>query len=59
MANMKNMNCKQKSQYIWNYYKIHIIATLFLVITLGILIHGQLTKIEYIFNLTIINCYKI
>lgn len=54
MADLKNMTRKQKIEYIWDYYKIHIIGGLFLIILLVSFIHGQITKVEYVANLTIL-----
>ncbi|HEY5561612.1 MAG TPA: hypothetical protein VIK72_07610 [Clostridiaceae bacterium] len=53
MADYK-MTRKGKIQYIWDYYKIQIIVTIMVLIGLVSFIHGQITKINYEFNLTII-----
>ena len=54
MVDLKGMTRKKKAQYIWDYYKIHIIVTIIVFIGMVSFIHGQITKINYEFNLTII-----
>lgn len=54
MVDLKGMTKKNKIQYIWDYYKIHIIVTIVVLIGMISFIHGQITKINYEFNLTII-----
>jgi len=54
MVDLKGMTKKAKVEYIWDYYKIHIIVTTLVLIGLVSFIHGQITKINYEFNLTII-----
>jgi len=54
MADLKNMTRKEKIEYIWDYYKIHIIGGIFYIIILVSFIHGQVTKVDYVANLTIL-----
>ena len=54
MVDLKNMSKKKKAEYIWEYYKIHIIGILVIIFIVGSLIHSQITKVDYIFNLTMI-----
>ena len=54
MVDLKVMKRKEKVEYIWDYYKIHIIISLIVLICIVSFIHGQVTKINYEFNLTII-----
>ncbi|MEK6263486.1 MAG: hypothetical protein N2B06_01685 [Clostridium sp.] len=54
MVDLKSMSKKKKAEYIWDYYKLHIIGTLVIISIVGSLIHSQLTKIDYVFNLTMI-----
>ena len=54
MVDLKGMSKKNKIEYIWDYYKIHIIITIIVLIGMISFIHGQITKINYEFNLTII-----
>lgn len=54
MADLKNMTRKEKIEYIWDYYKIHIIGGIFFIIILVSFIHGQVTKVDYVANLTIL-----
>jgi hypothetical protein len=54
MVDLKSMSNKKKAEYIWDYYKIHIIGTIVIIGILGSLIHSQLTKVDYVFNLTVI-----
>jgi hypothetical protein len=54
MADLKNMSRKEKIEYIWDYYKLHIIGVVLLVFFIGSFVYGQLTKVEYVSNLTII-----
>ncbi|MGV8982625.1 hypothetical protein [Clostridium sp.] len=54
MVDIKGLTRKKKVQYIWDYYKIHIIVTIVALFSIISFIHGQITKIDYEFNLTII-----
>ncbi|ERI94422.1 hypothetical protein HMPREF1982_01058 [Clostridiales bacterium oral taxon 876 str. F0540] len=54
MVDLKKMNRKEKIEYIWDYYKIHIIATLIAIFALSSFIYSYVTKVEYVFNLTIL-----
>lgn len=54
MVDLKNMSRKEKMEYIWDYYKIHIIGSIVVIALIISFIHGQATKIEYVANLTII-----
>ncbi|MGK0466111.1 hypothetical protein [Clostridium sp.] len=54
MVDLKSMSKKKKAEYIWDYYKVHIIGTIAIICIVGSLIHSQLTKIDYVFNLTVI-----
>ena len=54
MVDLKGMSKKAKIEYIWDYYKIHIIVTTIVLIGVISFIHGQITKTNYEFNLTII-----
>ena len=54
---MKDMNRKQKIDYIWDYYKVHIIVGLIVIIFSGIFISESINKKNYVFNFTIVgNC---
>jgi len=54
MIDLKSMSKKKKAEYIWEYYKLHIIGVLAIIFILGSLIHGQVTRIDYVFDLTMI-----
>ncbi|ERI94440.1 hypothetical protein HMPREF1982_01076 [Clostridiales bacterium oral taxon 876 str. F0540] len=54
MVNLKNMSRKERFQYIWDYYKFHIIGILAAIIIISSIIYGQVTKVNYVFNLTLI-----
>lgn len=54
MVDIKSMSNKKKAEYIWEYYKLHIIGALAVIFIVASLIHGQITKIDYVFNLTLI-----
>ena len=54
MVDIKGLTRKKKVQYIWDYYKIHIIVTIIALFSIFSFIHGQFTKINYEFNVTII-----
>ena len=54
MIDLKNMSNKKKAEYIWDYYKLHIIGVLAIILIVASLIHSQITKIDYVFNLTMI-----
>lgn len=55
MVDLKSMSKKQKAEYIWDYYKLHIIGVLVIICIVGSMIHSRMTKIDYVFNLTMIN----
>ena len=48
------MSKKKKIEYIWDYYKIHIIATLTVLCIIFSIIHSQITKTNYVFSMTMI-----
>ncbi|MBU3191933.1 hypothetical protein K9O30_12405 [Clostridium bowmanii] len=54
MVDLKGMSRKKKAEYIWEYYRIHIIGTIAILFIIGSIIHSQVTKIDYVFNLTVI-----
>lgn len=55
MSRFKEMSVKEKVEYIWDYYKIHIIAGLSITFLIGYFIYSQVTQINYIFNLTVLS----
>jgi hypothetical protein len=54
VVDLKSMSRKEKIEYIWDYYKLHIISVIIVIAVLASFIHGQLTKIEYVVNVTMI-----
>lgn len=54
MVDFKNMSRKEKIEYIWEYYKLYIIGAVILVVIAGSFIHGIVTRVDSIFNVTII-----
>jgi hypothetical protein len=54
MVDLKKMSRKEKIEYIWDNYKIHIIAMLIAILALSSFIYSYVTKVEYVFNLTIL-----
>ncbi|MBZ9687047.1 hypothetical protein G9F72_012005 [Clostridium estertheticum] len=54
MVDIKSMSNKKKAEYIWEYYKLHIIGVLAVIFIIASIIHGQITKIDYVFNLTLV-----
>lgn len=54
MVDLTGMSKKKKAEYIWEYYKLHIIGVLVLICIIGSIIHGQITKVDYVFNLTML-----
>jgi hypothetical protein len=54
MNNLKNMTNKEKAEYIWDYYKLHIMGVLILIFVVGSFIHGQVIKIDYEFKITLL-----
>ncbi len=54
MADLKSMSKREKIEYIWDYYKIHIIAAIVIVAFIASFVHGQLTKVDYVVNVTMI-----
>ncbi len=54
MVDLKGMSKKKKAEYIWEYYKLHIIGVLVVICIIASFIHGQITKVDYVFNLTML-----
>ena len=54
MVDLKSMSKIKQAEYIWEYYKLHIIGILAIIFIVASLIHSQKTKIDYVFNLTMI-----
>lgn len=54
MTKFNELNRKDKLEYIWDYYKIHIISTIIAILLIGYFAYTQLTRIDYVFNLTLI-----
>jgi hypothetical protein len=54
MADLKSMSRKEKLQYIWDYYKLHIIGMTVLAAFVVSFIYGQVTKISYVGNVAIL-----
>ncbi|MGH4122083.1 MAG: hypothetical protein ACREV6_04010 [Clostridium sp.] len=54
MVDLKSMSKKKKAEYIWEYYKLHIIGVLAIILILASIIHGQITRVDYVFDLTLI-----
>ena len=54
MVDLSSMSKKKKAEYIWEYYKLHIIAVLVIIFIVASFIHGQITKVDYVFNLTLL-----
>ena len=54
MVDLKGMNKQKKAEYIWDYYKLHIIGTLAVLCIIISIIHSQITKPDYVFTLTML-----
>ncbi len=54
MVDLKSMSKKEQAEYIWEYYKLHILGVLAIIFIVASLIYSQKTKIDYVFNLTMI-----
>ena len=54
MVNLNGMTRKKKAEYIWDYYKLHIIGTLAVICIVISSIHSQITKPDYVFTLTML-----
>jgi hypothetical protein len=54
MVDLKGMSKKKKAEYIWEYYKLHIIGILVVISIIVSLVHSQITKVDYVFNLTML-----
>ncbi|MBQ9606162.1 MAG: hypothetical protein IJV16_03175, partial [Lachnospiraceae bacterium] len=52
---LKEMNAKQRMQYIWDYYKIPIIIAVILIYAITAFIHNRLTYRPTVFNLIMID----
>lgn len=55
MVDLSKMSRKEKIEYIWEYYKIHIIAATVAICVLVSFIHGQMTKVDYVFDMTVVS----
>ncbi|MBU3072216.1 hypothetical protein [Clostridium estertheticum] len=55
MVDLKGMSKHKKAEYIWEYYKFHIIGALTAICIIISIIHSQITKPDYVFNLTMIS----
>ncbi|MBX4269745.1 hypothetical protein [Clostridium estertheticum] len=55
MVDLKGMSKHKKAEYIWEYYKFHIIGALAAICIIISIIHSQITKPNYVFNLTMIS----
>ncbi|MBX4264755.1 hypothetical protein [Clostridium estertheticum] len=55
MVDLKGMSKHKKAEYIWEYYKFHIIGALAAICIIISIIHSQITKPDYVFNLTMIS----
>ncbi len=55
VSGFKELNTKQKLQYIWDYYKIPITGALILIYALTSFIHGRVTAKKTVFCLAMIN----
>lgn len=51
---MKDMNTKQKIDYVWYYYKIHIIVAIVIIIFCGMFISDKINSKNYVFDFTVI-----
>lgn len=54
MVDLKSMSKKKQAEYIWDYYKLHIIGGLAIIFIVISIINSHFTKIDYVFNLTMI-----
>lgn len=57
MVDLSKMTKKQKREYIWDYYKLHIIGSLIVIIVVGSFIYNMITAKEYEFNVSVIGGY--
>ncbi|WP_298839293.1 hypothetical protein [Clostridium sp.] len=55
MHDLKGMSKQKKAEYIWEYYKLHIVGTLVALCIIISIIHGQITKPNYVFTLTMLS----
>ncbi|MBW9151680.1 hypothetical protein [Clostridium estertheticum] len=55
MVDLKGMSKNKKAEYIWEYYKFPIIGALAAICIIISIIHSQITKPNYVFNLTMIS----
>lgn len=56
---LKDMTWKQKASYFWDYYKIHTIAAVFLLLIAGIFIRDTVNAKENAFTGVLLNSYAI
>ncbi|SNX55267.1 hypothetical protein [Thermoanaerobacterium sp. RBIITD] len=51
---MKNMTFKEKAEYIWDYYKIHIIVGAVLIAIITSFVNSTINNKDYVFDFSII-----
>lgn len=54
---LHNMSFKEKCDYIWEYYKIHILSTIILIAIIISTVHSIATKVDVYCNITYIGDY--
>jgi hypothetical protein len=54
VVDLKSMSRKEKIEYIWDYYKLHIISSIIAIAVIASFIHGQLTRVTYVASVTVI-----
>ncbi|MBR5597325.1 MAG: hypothetical protein IKW30_07955 [Lachnospiraceae bacterium] len=47
----------KKLEYFWDYYKLHVIITVFLACMFGSILHGIITKKETVLSIALINAF--
>ncbi|TCL60372.1 hypothetical protein EDD76_10267 [Kineothrix alysoides] len=53
----KDMTFKEKLSYFWDYYKVHTIVTLAVIIVGGVFIHDAVTAKDHAFSAILLNSY--
>ncbi|MGL4335605.1 MAG: hypothetical protein ACRCST_01840 [Turicibacter sp.] len=57
-VDFKSINKTQKKEYIWEYYRYHILITLIVIIYSGYSMFNHYTSLNYVYNLTLLGGYS-
>ena len=56
---IKNMSTGKKIEYVWDYYRFHILGTIVLVIVFGSIVHHYVTLKTAVLDMIFLNAYTV